>query len=78
MKAKKTADELRAILMDEIAKHPDWSHIEGVAITRSFATEHGSPNWNAGFVCDGPKMAPGAAFIFAKELGGKYDLDGKP
>jgi hypothetical protein len=78
MKEKKTADELRAILTDEVAKHPNWSHIEAVTITRSFATELGSPNWSAGFVCDGPKMAPGPAFIFAKELGGKYDLDQEP
>ncbi|WP_342723873.1 hypothetical protein AAFG07_32965 [Bradyrhizobium sp. B097] len=78
MRAKKTADELRAILMNEVTKHPDWSHIEGVAITRSFTTEPGSANWNAGFVCDSPKMAPEAAFIFARELGVKYDLDGEP
>lgn len=78
MKVKKTADELRAIIMEEVAKHQDWSHIESVAITRSFSSDPNSPNWNPGFVCDTPKMAPGEAFIFARELGAKYDLDGDP
>ncbi len=78
MREKKTADELRSLLMDEVAKHPGWSHIKTVAITRSFATGPGSSNWNAGFVCDGPDMAPGDAFIFARELARRYDLDGDP
>ncbi|MGY3530851.1 hypothetical protein ACVILK_005361 [Bradyrhizobium embrapense] len=78
MREKKTADELRAMFMEEVAKHPSWSHIRSVAITRSFATAPKFISWYAGFVCEGREMAPAAAFVFAKDLARQYDLDGEP
>ncbi|MGY3532281.1 hypothetical protein [Bradyrhizobium sp. USDA 4452] len=78
MRKKKTADELRAIFMEEVAKHPNWSHIKTVAITRSFATAPTFLTWYPDFVCEGREMVPAAAFVFAKDLARQYDLDGDP
>ena len=35
MKGKKNATELQAMIMQEVRKHPDWSHILDIAITQS-------------------------------------------
>ncbi len=74
MKEKKSASELQAMIMQEVRKHPDWSHVEDVAITQSVQTVPHHANWNAAFVTDGPRIAPGAAFQFARELASKFDL----
>jgi hypothetical protein len=74
MKEKKSASELQAMIMQEVRKHPDWSYIEDVAITQSVQTAPHHANWSVGFVCDGPRTAPGEAFQFARELVSKFDL----
>ncbi len=74
MKETKSASELQAMIMQEVRKHPDWSHIEDVAITQKDRTVSHHANWSVGFVCDGPRTAPEAAFQFARELSAKFDL----
>lgn len=72
MKEKKTASELEAIIMREVRKHPDWSHVLSVSIEPSHqAAPH--PNWRASFVADGGRSAS-AAIQFTDALGAKYDL----
>jgi hypothetical protein len=74
MKEKKTESELEAMIMQEVQKHPDWSGIEGVSITRPVQTASHHANWDVGFVMDGPRTAPPAAWQFTRELAAKFDL----
>jgi hypothetical protein len=72
MKGNKSASELEAMIMDEVRKHPNWSHVLSVSVDPSFQ-EAPHPNWMASFVVDGERSA-GAAIQFAEQLGAKYDL----
>jgi hypothetical protein len=73
MKEKRSAAELKALIMRELRKHPEWHDIEDVAIT-SPARPREQPNWGAAFRMSGPRSAPEGAFRFARELGAKFDL----
>jgi hypothetical protein len=77
MTEKKSAAELRALIMRELRQHPEWHDmedvIEDVAIT-SPARPREQPNWDAAFTMSGPRSAPEGAFRFARELGAKFDL----
>lgn len=74
MKENKSACELQALIMQEVRKHPEWSHVVDVAITQSVQTGPHHANWSVGFTCEGPRMAPGEAFQLARELASKFDL----
>jgi hypothetical protein len=59
--------------MQEVWKHPDWSHVQGVSVDPCYRpVPH--PNWVANFIADGERSTPGAAIPFAQGLGAKYDL----
>jgi hypothetical protein len=73
MKEKKSAAELKALIMRELRQHPEWHDIEDVAIA-SAAQPREQPNWDAAFTMSGPRSAPEGAFRFARELGAKFDL----
>jgi hypothetical protein len=73
MKVKKSAHELETMILEEVRKHPDWSHILSVSVNNSFKPAP-HPNWEATFVTDGPRNTPSAAIQFAEGLGSKYDL----
>jgi hypothetical protein len=70
---KKSAVELKALIMREVKRHPEWHDIQDVAITRRQRLSH-QPNWDAAFTMTGPRATPEGAFRFAKELGAKFDL----
>jgi hypothetical protein len=72
MKPKKSASELEAMIMQEVLKHPDWSHVLSVGVDQSYK-QTPRPNWMASFTTDGGRSA-GAAIQFAEALGGKFDL----
>jgi len=69
----KSADELEAMIMQELRKHPDWGHVLSVSVEPS-GQQAPHPNWRAAFVADGERSTPGAAIQFAEILGAKYDL----
>jgi hypothetical protein len=73
MKEKKSAAELKALIMRELRQHPEWHDIEDVEIT-SAARPREQPNWDPAFTMIGPRSAPEGAFRFARELGAKFDL----
>jgi hypothetical protein len=73
MKEKKSAAELKALIMRELKQHPEWHDIQDVAIT-SAARPADEPNWDAAFTMSGSRSAPEGAFRFTKELGAKFDL----
>jgi hypothetical protein len=64
---KKSAVELKALIMREVKRHPEWHDIQDVAITRPERLPHQS-NWDAA------RATPEGAFRFAGELGAKFDL----
>ena len=70
---KKSAVELKALIMREVKRHPEWHDIQDVAITRPERLPH-QPNWDAAFRMTGSRATPEGAFRFAKELGTKFDL----
>jgi hypothetical protein len=73
VKEKKSAAELKALIMRELRQHPEWHDIEDVEIT-SPARPREQPNSDAAFTMSGPRSAPEGAFRFARELGAKFDL----
>jgi hypothetical protein len=72
-KEKKSATELKALIMREVKQHPEWHDIKDVAIACPVRLPH-QPNWDAAFTMSGPRPAPEGAFRFARELGAKFDL----
>jgi hypothetical protein len=68
-KETKTESELELILMEEIRRHPECNHVTGVAITRP--TDR---NWDAAWVCSGPRLAPSIADEIARKLQAQFDL----
>jgi len=72
-KEKKSAAELKALIMREVKQHPEWNDIADVAITRPVRPPN-QPNWDAAFTMSGPRTTPEGAFRFARELGTKFDL----
>ena len=72
-KEKKSAAELKALIMRELKQHPEWHDIEDVAIT-SPARPPDQPNSGAAFTMSGPRSAPEGAFEICRELGAKFDL----
>ena len=73
MALKKSTSELEAMIMDEVRKHPDWSHVLSVSVEPS-GQQPPHPTWVANFVADGERSTPGAAIQFAQGLAAKYDL----
>ena len=73
-KEKKTADELKALFMQETRKQPVLKDIEGVTITpmKQMAPHH--PNWNALFRPKNKPTAPPQAFWILSDLQAEYDL----
>jgi len=70
---KKSAPELKALIMREVKQHPEWRDIQDVAITPSGRPPY-QPNWDAAFTMTGPRTTPEGAFRFVRELGTKFDL----
>ena len=73
VREKRSAAELKVLIMRELRRHPEWHDIEDVAIT-SPARPREQGNWDAAFAMSGPRSAPEGAFRFARELGAKFDL----
>jgi hypothetical protein len=73
VKPKKTEHELRALIMEEVRRHPQFSNIRSVAITRtvqSVAHHH----WGFAWIVDGPLPASHKADEIPQKLQREYDL----
>ena len=69
-KARKTREELRAMLMDRIREHAACSHVVDASITRP--PEH---NWGVAWTVAGKEIVCPAAYEIERELRALYDLD---
>ncbi|MGY4350114.1 hypothetical protein [Bradyrhizobium sp. 187] len=75
MKPRKSADELVAIIMQEVRKRPDCSQVLDVMILPNIDGAPDHPNWKAGFTADGPSTAPAEAYQISRELSAQFDWD---
>jgi hypothetical protein len=74
VKEKKSIGELEAMIMHEVRKHPDWSHVLSVAITEIVRTSVDHANWTATFLADGARHTPSAARELVIALSNRFDL----
>ncbi len=77
MRPKKSADELAAMIMQEVRKRPDWSNVLDAVILPNIGADPHQPNWKAAFTMDGPRTVPVEAQQIARELSAQFDLDEK-
>jgi hypothetical protein len=73
-KQKKTEAELKAIIMQEIRKHPICRNILDVAIVPPERPSSYLPNWSASWVMDGAAPWPPAADEIVQKLQRQFDL----
>src|SRR5712672_3276249 len=60
---RKTEDELKQIVMEEIRKHSELSQIEDVFFTRPTQPNADAPNWDVGFLPSGARAISRAQAI---------------
>jgi len=77
MRPKKSADEIAALIMREVRKHPDWSNVLEAVILPDIGAAANQPNWKAAFTMDGPRNVPAEAQQIARELSAQFDWDEK-
>ena len=73
-KEKKTEAELKALIMDEVRKHAEWSNIRDVAITRPVQQAPHHPNWGGAFISSGRGFTPAEANVMLTQLQNQYHL----
>lgn len=71
---KRSEVELTKIIMDEIGRHPEWSHITGVRIRRVEPGASHHSNWSFNWTWRGGALAPAEADEMVRELQSKFDL----
>lgn len=76
MRPEKSADELEAMIMEEVRKHPDWNHVQGAVILPNIGAALHHANWKAGFTVAGSRIVPAEAEQFARVLSSQFDWDG--
>lgn len=70
----KTAEELRAMLMDEARKLSQCDDVTDVAIISPTQQNPGVCNWDAAWSTQGGKLAPREADEIARQLRARFDL----
>ena len=70
-RATKPPHELEAMIMTEVRKHPELSHVLSVHVGENL--DPGPPNWKPAFVMDGDRNTPQKAFDIATALGRDFD-----
>jgi hypothetical protein len=73
-KQNKTASELQGLIMQEIRKHQNWSHVHGVAIVSKIRSVSHHANWDVQFVMEDNRLIPGEVFHLITHLQNQYDL----
>lgn len=73
----KSADELAEMIMQEVRKHSDWSHVMDAVILPNIGAAPHQANWKAGFTIDGPRTVPTEAEQIARVLSSQFDWNGQ-
>ena len=66
--------ELAALIMSEIRKHPECSHVASVGFTKPQKIVPHQANWEPAWTCNGSKIAPLIAFEIGRTFQNQYDL----
>jgi hypothetical protein len=74
-KGKKSAIELRNMVLYKIRQHRDWNNILDIAIYRPLHLSEHYPNWDAAFTMDGHRLAPEPAFQLVRQLQAEFECD---
>ena len=74
-KEKKSASELRSMVLYKIRQHHDWNDILDVAIYRPMQLLEHYPNWDAAFTMDGYRLAPEPALQLVRQLQAQFECD---
>jgi hypothetical protein len=77
MRPKKSADESVVMIMQELRRRPDWSHVQDVVILPSIGAAPHQPNWKVAFTVEGSRIRPAEADSFATALSQQFDWDEK-
>jgi hypothetical protein len=70
----KTQDDLIALLMGELRKHPECDSVVRVVITLPVRNAPHHPNWDVAWTVGGNEILCPAALRIAGELQAKFDL----
>jgi hypothetical protein len=70
----KTQDDLIALLMGELRKHPECDSVVRVVITLPVPSAPHYPNWDVAWTVSGNQILCPAALRIASELQAKFDL----
>ena len=73
-KEKKTQDDLIALLMGELRKHPECDSVVRVTIIQPVQSAPHHPNWDVAWTVGGNQILCPAALRIASELQAKFDL----
>lgn len=73
-KGKKNANELAALIMEQIRHHPEWNDLIEVTVQMIPRFVDERPNWDARFTINGTAAPPEGAFKIIKEFQSKFDL----
>jgi hypothetical protein len=74
-KEKKSASELRTIVIHQVRQCLDLNDIINVAIYRPAESGNHSPNWDAAFTTNGQGVPPEPAFHFVRQLQSQFECD---
>jgi len=72
---KKSASELRLMVMQEVRHRRDCNGIMEIAIYRPVQSSEHHPNWDAAFTMNGYTGAPEAAFRLVGQLQSQFECD---
>lgn len=73
-KQKKTASELQGMIMQEIRRHANWSHVHSVEIRSKAQNASYHSNWDVQFVMEDNQLVPGEAFHLVTHFQDEYDI----
>jgi hypothetical protein len=73
-KPKRGERELKALIVQEVRKLPECRNIKDVVITRAPQIAAHHPNWDFGWVIDGPGVAPLSADEIAQRVRNEFDV----
>jgi hypothetical protein len=72
---KKSASQLRNIVLYQVPQHRDCNNILDIAIYRPAQSSENYPNWDAAFTMDGYRLAPQPAFQLVRQLQAQFECD---
>jgi hypothetical protein len=74
-KEKKSARELRSMVLYKVRQQRDCNNILDIAIYRPVQLSENYTNWDAAFTMDGHRLAPEPALQLVRQLQAQFECD---